>query len=609
MGEPTITTTVEPREGLTFVSYLKCAPSSKGGQETGYLNLVVRIVNTGTAPLRVVKAEVSVPNSSTAPKAWTFQLPASDRSPITKNQSVQWTQNEDYLFAIPPGPLSVRVRIWTDTASDPHVISSSLTPHANPTPQGNYRFWGAVRDLRPGEFWQVHGTAHGQAGPQLFAYDVGVAVHSGQSYTGRLPNTDGTQNEHSRIWGKPVYAIADGKVVHFRNDFPGNPRPLQDGEEYETTFPDLFAQWNALGDGNGNFFTIATDDETVLYAHMQPGSLNPTFLHKDAEVNAGDYLGLIGNSGSSSGPHLHIHANKTVAGDTTSWDNMPRPMLFRNARAVAWPFVTADASSAPWVTLNGRGIPPADCAIWPSDSPVVDLRNTAIRHFAISNQGQLWVVRDDTGIRTSNDRLPGSGFYMDVNPGGAAREIVLVLEKPYVIGTDGRLWEGSLSGWVKVPKSPELRRITVDPSIRLIWAITTDHDIVMFDPIAKVWKTRGDGGKGKDICAKSGVVHVIGMDDRVWKTVGGSGWEPLPGDGVGKRIAIDHQTGTIWVIGMNDGIWAHAGGGNWGEHAGGGVGIDIQIHQGTPYIIGSDRGLWRSAGAGGWERLNVVEAK
>ena len=69
-------------------------------------------------------------------------------------------------------------------------MQSSLFEHTNPTPEQSYRFWGAVRDLRPGEFWQLHGTAHGQSLPQLFAYDVGVSVENGDGHNGRLPNTE-----------------------------------------------------------------------------------------------------------------------------------------------------------------------------------------------------------------------------------------------------------------------------------------------------------------------------------------------------------------------------------------------------------------------------------
>ena len=117
----------------------------------------------------------------------------------------------------------MRIRIWVNIATDPYVIQSSLIAHTNPTPQGNYRFWGAVRDLRPGEFWQVHGVAHEQAGPQLFAYDVGVAVESGSQYTRVLPNTDGTQNEHSRVWGKGSTPSPTARSSSFCNDFPATP--------------------------------------------------------------------------------------------------------------------------------------------------------------------------------------------------------------------------------------------------------------------------------------------------------------------------------------------------------------------------------------------------
>ena len=164
---------------------------------------------------------------------------------------------------------------------------------------------------------------------------------------------------------------------------------------------------------------------------MQPGSLNAKFLTKGATVKAGDFLGLAGNAGASSGPHLHIHANKTTANDPKSWDNVPRPMVMRGARVVAWPFVNGNPSASPWVALNKRGIPPTDCAVWPADSPVVKLRYAEVRHMAISDSGQLWVVRTDNGIRTTNDRFPVTGIYLDVLPGGSAKEIALVKEQPF----------------------------------------------------------------------------------------------------------------------------------------------------------------------------------
>ena len=60
MSEPSITVTLEPLKALGLVSYLRLAPSSLGGAETGYVNLGALIKNTGTAALLVTKIELSV---------------------------------------------------------------------------------------------------------------------------------------------------------------------------------------------------------------------------------------------------------------------------------------------------------------------------------------------------------------------------------------------------------------------------------------------------------------------------------------------------------------------------------------------------------------------
>jgi murein DD-endopeptidase MepM/ murein hydrolase activator NlpD len=46
------------------------------------------------------------------------------------------------------------------------------------------------------------------------------------------------------------------------------------------------------------------DGRFALYAHMQPGSLR---VHPGDRVERGDVLGLVGNTGNSTMPHLHFH--------------------------------------------------------------------------------------------------------------------------------------------------------------------------------------------------------------------------------------------------------------------------------------------------------------
>ena len=76
----------------------------------------------------------------------------------------------------------------------------------------------------------------------------------------------------------------------------------------------------------------------VLLAHMQPGSVRVRPLES---VASGTMLGLVGNSGNSNEPHLHIHAQRPATNhDPLSSD--PLPVRFngryfvRNDRIDTW---------------------------------------------------------------------------------------------------------------------------------------------------------------------------------------------------------------------------------------------------------------------------------
>ena len=587
------------------VHFLKCAQPIAGGKETGHLNLWLTIKNNGAASIKINHIEVSVAGSSTSAESFWYS-PNQELNLAAGGQS-GWTQPDDHIFSIPKNP-SLNLKFYAIGFSDPAVVTAPLAPHASPTADGSYRFWAEVRDLRPGEFWQMHGFGHGQSNyAQLFAYDVGVGVESGAGYGITLPGTDGTKNEDHRIWGKPIYSIADGTVTHFLNTFPTNPHPQQTND-FATEFPDIQQQIDTLGHGNGNFFTITGGDETILYAHLQKGSLNPNLLSIGATVKKGDFLGLAGNSGASSRPHMHIHSNKANT-SATSWVDFPRPMPFRHARAVDWASLGNPAKNAPWVQLNGRGVPTTDCAVWPSDSAVVDLKVLTVKHFDINNEGQVWIVKSDGRVRTTSDRLPGFGIFFDVDPGGIAEEVAIRAQKPYLIGTDDKIWEGLPDKWSVLPGSPTCKRVTIDESNGKLWVVTLDNRIVGFDPATKAWTEHPGNGRAKDVCIHNGALYVIGMDDRIYKSKGANGWEALPGQGKGKRMALDTTNGKLWVVGMNDGIWSYSGNGNWAEHPGGGKAKDLSIHAGLPYVIGLDDGLWKSIGSAGWKKLNLVEPK
>jgi hypothetical protein len=95
---------------------------------------------------------------------------------------------------------------------------------------------------------------------------------------------------------------------------------------------------------------------------MKKGSLNSDLMQSHAVVNEGDFLGVVGNSGNSTEPHLHIDAvNMTTY--------RLRPLLFRDIQVLLVDTLATDPSSS-WVHVNGQGLPATMSAIWPSATPI-----------------------------------------------------------------------------------------------------------------------------------------------------------------------------------------------------------------------------------------------
>jgi Peptidase family M23 len=122
---------------------------------------------------------------------------------------------------------------------------------------------------------------------QRYAIDYEQADAQNRIFTGD-PHNPASYS----IFGKEVLAVADGTVVGTRNDLP---------EQTPGTYPagvtidEADGNYVVLDIGNGFF---------VNYAHMQPGSVRPKLGDK---VNRGEVIGLVGNTGNSVAPHLHLH--------------------------------------------------------------------------------------------------------------------------------------------------------------------------------------------------------------------------------------------------------------------------------------------------------------
>ncbi|RDW22116.1 peptidoglycan DD-metalloendopeptidase family protein [Oceanobacillus chungangensis] len=98
------------------------------------------------------------------------------------------------------------------------------------------------------------------------------------------------------IYGDRLFSPCTGSVLEVRNDLP------------DLTPPDT-----DLENAGGNFANLLCESEDVIVyiAHMQEGSV---VVKEGESIQKGQPIGLVGNSGNTSEPHLHIHAEKNGEG-------------------------------------------------------------------------------------------------------------------------------------------------------------------------------------------------------------------------------------------------------------------------------------------------------
>jgi murein DD-endopeptidase len=105
---------------------------------------------------------------------------------------------------------------------------------------------------------------------------------------------DPEDNSNYHAWGQDVLAVADGVVASIHDGIPENV-PGLNSRAVPITRETIGGNYIILDIGNGNY---------AFYAHLQPGSLR---VGVGDLVRRGDVIGLVGNSGNSTEPHLHFH--------------------------------------------------------------------------------------------------------------------------------------------------------------------------------------------------------------------------------------------------------------------------------------------------------------
>ena len=121
---------------------------------------------------------------------------------------------------------------------------------------------------------------------QRFAIDWEQLDEQGRIYVG-----DPKKPESYVIYGRPVHAVADARVIAAVDRLPDSP-------------PGALPANIPLEDADGNHVVLDLGDgRFALCAHLAPGSVA---VRMGERVRRGDVLGRVGTSGNSSEPHLHF---------------------------------------------------------------------------------------------------------------------------------------------------------------------------------------------------------------------------------------------------------------------------------------------------------------
>lgn len=130
--------------------------------------------------------------------------------------------------------------------------------------------------------------------PERYAVDWVKLGPDGNTFHG-----DKSINKSYYAYGASIHAVADGTIVSTLDGIPEN-----------TPQSPKMAVTITLGNIVGNAIVEDVGDgRYAMYAHLIPGSLR---VRKGERVTRGQVLGLLGNSGNSSEPHLHFQISNSA---------------------------------------------------------------------------------------------------------------------------------------------------------------------------------------------------------------------------------------------------------------------------------------------------------
>jgi murein DD-endopeptidase MepM/ murein hydrolase activator NlpD len=266
------------------------ARDGKGPTETFVFRLVVR--SSKTAAPEPTAATLTLRSGANSVKTLHYSkeaLAAIRSKPSSHSVDADAAYVLRFAFDEPVAPRIDRVTVRLETGRSASTLEVPIADYAQKT-----------KLLFPlkGDFLVVTGHVSAPAGheerSQQFAYDiVGLGPHL------ELLTGPGTSNTDFVSFGWPVMAPAAGTVTYARNDVDENGAGGNQDVAKLLALPD--PPWGVGGNcvvidhGNG---------EWSFLAHLQKGSV---LVKAGDRVAQGTPVGKLGNSGATTGPHLHYH--------------------------------------------------------------------------------------------------------------------------------------------------------------------------------------------------------------------------------------------------------------------------------------------------------------
>lgn len=151
----------------------------------------------------------------------------------------------------------------------------------------------------------------------MLPYEKGTKRFVMQGYNGRFSHKNQFALDFKMKVGTPIHAARGGIVIEAKNDSDKRGKSVQ------------FANF-------GNFINILHSDGTfAIYYHLQKDGV---LVNIGDTVTIGQKIGLSGNTGWSTGPHLHFAVKKAIKNGTITIPTLFQGKKNRRNRLKSWNF-------------------------------------------------------------------------------------------------------------------------------------------------------------------------------------------------------------------------------------------------------------------------------